>query len=156
MLSRKRDARLPWLSTTTTSYVTRQENTSPPEIAGESTGLSPMRGPSNSSSGGTQPLFPMKEAGSEVRRSKSHLSTATERTVQGTHYHAPRVYFCLQSPSLLGCISASKAPPPYLALPAFLRASGPEMTGCNTLHVQTRKKRQERQSPTGGVGRQGS
>lgn len=97
---RKRDALLPWLSAATSSHVTRQENTLPPETLDEGTGLSPVRGTSNSSSGGTRPLVPMKE----VPRFKSHLSAATQR-------ERPR----RPATRLPGRISASKAPPPCVS-----------------------------------------
>lgn len=103
-----RDAFLLWLSITTTSHVIRKENTLPSETLAEVKGLSPGKGPSNSSPGETQPLLPMMESGSELHRFK------TERTVQGP------------ITMLLRCISVSTAPAPHLALPVVLKASGPE------------------------------
>lgn len=144
MLSRKRDALPPWLSTTI-NHVTRQENTLLPGTPDTGTGLSPRHGRGAAAALG-HGRFPCGSVGSEVPGPKSHLSTATTRTVQGIHYHAPMAYLF---PKSLGST--------WLFLPSP-EPQGPKGTGCKIFPVQTRK-RQEGQSPTEvcvGGWRQGS
>lgn len=88
---------------------TRQENTLLTETLDTGTGLSPRDGRGTAAALG-HGRFPYGSVGSEVQGPKRHFSTATTRTVQGIHYHAPMAYLFPKPLGSTGLLLPSQEP----------------------------------------------